>query len=94
MVIIKPLFNGIAERFNTFMTISWRLSVQVGDLVKVIAEGLHPLTGTIGLITDMQPHTDSLGTVFYCLALMAGKKEETYKFRVEHLEVISPASQK
>ena len=63
--------------------------MQVGDLIKVIAEGLRPLTGTIGLVTEMQPHTDSLGTVFYCYALMAGKKEETYKFRVEHLEVIS-----
>jgi hypothetical protein len=60
----------------------------VGDLVKVIAEGLRPQIDGVGLVTKMQPHTDSLGTVFYCYALMADSGE-TYKFRVEHLEVIS-----
>ena len=62
--------------------------MQVGDLVKVITEGLRPQIGGVGLVTKMRPHTDSLGTVFYCYALMADSGE-TYKFRVEHLEVIS-----
>ena len=62
--------------------------MQVGDLVKVIAEGLRPEIDGIGLVTEMEPHTDSLGTVFYCYALMA-VSGETYKFRVEHLEVIN-----
>jgi hypothetical protein len=63
--------------------------MQIGDLVKVIAEGLRPQIDGIGLVIRMQPHVDSLGTVFYCWALMADGSGETYKFRVEHLEVIN-----
>jgi hypothetical protein len=62
--------------------------VQVGDLVMVNTEGLRPLTGTLAVVTKMEPHTDSRGTVFYCHALMAGT-QETYKFRIEHLDVVS-----
>ena len=62
--------------------------MQVGDLVKVIALGLRPEIDGIGLVTKMQPHTDSRGTVFYYYALMV-ESGETYKFHPEHLEVIN-----
>ena len=62
--------------------------MQIGDLVKVIAEGLRPEIHGLGLVTKMEPHTDSRGTVFYCYARMV-KTDYLYKFRVEHLEVIS-----
>ena len=64
--------------------------MKVGDLVKVIAEGLRPLTGSIGLVTKMEskPKGVSGGTVFYCWALISNTGE-TYKFRTEHLEVIN-----
>ena len=62
--------------------------MQVGDLVKVIAEGLRPEIHGLGLVTKMEPHTDSQGTVFYCYARMV-RTDYLYKFRVEHLEVVS-----
>ena len=63
--------------------------MKVGDLVKVITEGLRPQTGGVGLVTKMQTHTDSLGSVLYCYAQMAEPGSPIYKFRVEHLEAIS-----
>jgi hypothetical protein len=63
--------------------------VQVGDLVVVNTEGLRPLTGELAVVIEMQPRNDAYGgTVFYCHALMA-KTQETYKFRIEHLDVVS-----
>jgi hypothetical protein len=62
--------------------------VQVGDLVKVISDSLRVDIGTIALVTEIQPHTDSLGTVFYCYAHMV-ESGYRYKFRIEHLEVIN-----
>jgi hypothetical protein len=64
--------------------------VQVGDLVKVIAPGLRPITDSVGLVTKMQSAAKGIsgGTVFYCWALMT-QTQETYKFRIEHVEVIS-----
>jgi len=63
--------------------------MQAGDLVKVITEGLRPQSGGVGLITKMQTHTDSLGSVLYCYAQMAEPGSPIYKFRVECLEIIS-----
>ena len=63
--------------------------MKVGDLVKVITEGLRPQIGGVGLVTKMQTHTDSLGSVLYCYAQMAEPGSPIYKFRVEYLEVIS-----
>ena len=63
--------------------------MKVGDLVKVIAEGLRPQIDGIGLVTKMRSVTDNhTPPVLYCWALMADSGE-TYKFRVEHMEVIS-----
>jgi len=64
--------------------------MQAGDLVKVIAEGLRPLTGAVGLVTKVESTAKGIsgGTVFYCWALMADT-QETYKFRIEHLEVVN-----
>ena len=64
--------------------------MQVGDLVKVIAPGIRPITDSIGLVTKVESTAKGIsgGTVFYCWALMANT-QETYKFRIEHLDVVS-----
>jgi hypothetical protein len=63
--------------------------MKVGDLVMVNTEGLRPLTGSLAVVTEMDPRRGTYGgTIFYCHAVMAGT-QETYKFRVEHLEVVS-----
>ena len=62
--------------------------MQVGDLVKVTASGLRPQIDGVALVTRVQEHVDSLGSVFHCWARMV-ESDYLYKFRVEHLEVIS-----
>ena len=84
MVILRPLFSGIAERLNTFMTISWRLSVQVGDLVQATLTGLGklPTRTAIGLL--IKPIAES---EYWSILLLEG---ETYiALHKTEVEVIS-----
>ena len=62
--------------------------MQVGDLVKVVSDSLRVDIGAIALVTEIQSHADSLGTIFYCYAHMV-ESGYRYKSRIEHLEIIS-----
>ena len=63
--------------------------MKVGDLVKVVAPGLRPLTDSLGIVIEMEPRSGTYGgTVPYCRVNMAAT-QEIYKYRVEHLDVIS-----
>ena len=63
--------------------------MKVGDLVKVIAPGLRPLTNSLGVVTKMLPTVQQLGVdLTYCYVNMAAT-QETFKYRVEYLEVVS-----
>ena len=65
--------------------------MQVGDLVQVREEGWRLLLGgSTGLVTKVQSEAMGIsgGTVFYCWTLMTDT-QETYKFRIEHLEMIN-----
>lgn len=64
--------------------------MNVGDLVKVITNGISPVTGGVGLITRTYSTTDNhTPPVFYCWVQMAEPGSPVYKFRAQHLEVVS-----
>ena len=64
--------------------------MQPGDLVKVREARFRGRFDSVGLITKVQSEAKGIsgGTVFYCWTLMTDT-QKTYKFRIEHLEVIS-----
>jgi hypothetical protein len=63
--------------------------MKVGNLVKVVAPGLRPVTNCLGVVTEMLPPVQQLGVdLAYCYVNMAAT-QETWKFRVEFLEVVS-----
>lgn len=66
------------------------MSVQVGDLVKVIAKELRTPIGSVALVTKVQPHTDARGTTMKYYARMV-KSGYLFWYRLEHLEVVSEA---
>ena len=62
--------------------------MQVGDLVKVVSDGLRVDIGSVALITKIKPHTDARGTIYQYWALMTDSGH-SYFFQPEHLEVIN-----
>ena len=62
--------------------------MQVGDLVKVVSDGLRVDIGSVALITEIKSHTDARGTMYQYWALMTDS-DHSYFFQPEHLEVIS-----
>ena len=62
--------------------------MKVGDLVKVVSDGLRVDIGSTALVTKIKPHTDARATRYRYWALMTDSGH-SYFFQPEHLEVIS-----